>query len=216
MPKEYVKNIFKMRPIQELKVSDITPENVVSGNTTLLLKPSECFIFLKKSNGTANLHANESFSFVSEPYFCLDNDQDNSIKFSFLEKKDETALKHYKWKPLSFEKISKIIVQNNIQYIYVEFLLYCQDSREQTIFQDEITSCIIDLKNKESIEKALLEERMLSQKKVPYPKIVKEYGVLPMWVYDNIKTKTHNLSEIDKKTIKHQQKRAEFKFPPKS
>ncbi|WP_048068429.1 hypothetical protein [Methanoregula boonei] len=209
-----VKDIFRKRLDQTVDVTYYDPERVLDGEKTSKYKPIEGITFLKRPTGDSYLLPSENWMpFEIEPVYMLDDDFNNNLKYEFLEHKRADLLQNYKPRRYTLEQIAKIYLKNELPYICVKFSLYCKDSFENEIFVNDIDYYIIDLKKEKSIEEGVGKPRLLAPSFLSHPRLVKEVGYQPRWIYSNLKWRTVNLTESDREEQKKQKKRALYRVP---
>lgn len=188
--KEDVKDYFEIEYIQQITIKDNR-----NPNNQIILKPEYSFTFLKRDdNGESDLSSvDDVVLFKSEPYFLFDNDFDNK-KEVFLKGHPE-ALENYTPQSLSFDEIWEILRKKNIRYVYLAFKLYCKDSLEHSIYQNDIIECIIDLEEDQTIEEAISKPRKLTNYLMSPPKFVKDIGYQPFWMYEHSKWRAPNIED---------------------
>lgn len=188
--KEDVTDYFEIENNQQIAFKD--NRNL---NNQIILKPEYSITFLKRDdNGESDLSSvDDAVLFKNEPHFLFDNDFNN--KKEFLLKRRLETIENYSSQSFSFDEIRDILRKKNIRYVYLPFKLYCKDSLEHSIYQNDIIECIIDLEEDQTIEEAISKPRKLTNYTMSPPKFVKDIGYEPLWMYEHSKWRTPNIPD---------------------
>jgi len=187
--KEDIKDFFDMDTNQEL----IVTEEELMEKTRFQVKPEPSITFLKRDNEETSLNSGErDVRFKCEPVFGFDNVSEKEkqliLRGGIIDK-----YKHWNFK---FNDIKKFYKEMGVRYFHLEFSLWSKDPIENPIFYKDIISCIVDLDEDNSIEEAIPKPRKLIRYALSFPKFVKEIGWQPLWMYKEMKWRSH-ISEED-------------------